>query len=82
VTVDTDTFHVDTVNDRVGINTLTPTTDFHVQGDTYVSGNVDVDTDLTTTGNVTVQSELNVTGNAYVSSNVVVTGNVDVQYRT
>jgi len=67
LTVDTDTLHVDAITDRVGINTLTPSTDFHVEGETYVSGNV------------TIQTDLNVTGNTYVSSNVVVTGNTDVQ---
>jgi predicted acyltransferase (DUF342 family) len=67
LSVNTDTLHVDATTDRVGINTLTPSTDFHVEGETYVSGNV------------TIQTDLNVTGNAYVSSNAVVTGNVDVQ---
>ena len=38
LTVDTNTLHVDSANNRVGINTITPSTDFDVQGNAIVSG--------------------------------------------
>jgi len=40
VTFDSTTFHVDEINDRVGIKTVSPQYPLHVEGQTYVNGNV------------------------------------------
>jgi hypothetical protein len=40
VAVDTNTFFVDSVNDRVGIGTTTPGYDLDVAGDIYSTGNI------------------------------------------
>jgi hypothetical protein len=41
VTVDTNTFHVDTTNNRLGIGTTTPKTTFHNTGDFFIAANSD-----------------------------------------
>ena len=43
--VDGDTLYVNTVDDRVGINTSVPDAELHVVGNVYVSSNLTVDTD-------------------------------------
>jgi hypothetical protein len=50
LTVDTDTLYVDSANNRVGINTATPSTELDVQGDAYVTGT------LTSLGNFLVST--------------------------
>ena len=82
LTVDTDTFHVDAVRDRVGINTLNPQTDFDVNGDAHVRSDftvdtntlfVDASTDRVGVNTLSPSTDFHVEGGAYVS------GNVDVQ---
>ena len=43
LTVDTNTLHVDAVKHSVGIETLTPSANLHVEGNAYVSSTVDID---------------------------------------
>ena len=47
--VDTDTLHVDVSSGRVGINKLTPDANLHVVGNTYVSSNLIVDSNISCT---------------------------------
>jgi len=84
LTVDTDTFHVDTTNNRVGIETKTPSANLHVVGNVYVSSNLTIDTDtlhvdaLTHSVGIetnTPSANLHVVGNVYVSSNLTVDTN-------
>jgi len=79
--VDGDTFYVDAIRDRVGINTLTPQTDFDVVGKVAISSNLTVNTntfhvdavnDSIGIGTVTPAANLHVEGNVYVSSNLTV----------
>jgi hypothetical protein len=42
VTFDTDTLFVDSVNDRVGVGTTTPEAELHVEGNVYMSSNLEV----------------------------------------
>jgi len=79
--VDGDTFYVDAIRDRVGINTLTPQTDFDVVGKVAISSNLTVNTntfhvdavnDSVGIGTVTPTANLHVEGNVYVSSNLTV----------
>jgi hypothetical protein len=81
LTVDTDTLHVDTTNNRVGIETKTPSANLHVVGNVYVSSNLTVDTNTlhvdTTNNRVGIETKdphanLHVVGNVYVSSNLTV----------
>ena len=44
LTVDGDTFYVDSTDDKVGINTLVPDAELHVVGNAYVTSNLTVDT--------------------------------------
>jgi hypothetical protein len=90
LTVDTDTFHVDVVNDSVGVGTVTPHANLHVVGNVYVSSNltvdddtfhVDVVNDSIGVGTKNPSANLHVVGNVYVSSNLTVdtdTFHVDV----
>jgi len=79
--VDGDTFYVDAIGNRVGINTLTPQTDFDVVGKVAISSNLTVNTntfhvdavnDSVGIGTVTPTANLHVEGNVYVSSNLTV----------
>ena len=79
--VDGDTFYVDAIGNRVGINTLTPQTDFDVVGKVAISSNLTVNTntfhvdavnDSIGIGTVTPAANLHVEGNVYVSSNLTV----------
>ena len=81
LTVDTDTFHVDAVRDRVGINTLNPQKDFDVVGEVAISSNLTVngatfhvDTIANRVGinTVTPSTDFHVEGKTYVSGNVTV----------
>jgi hypothetical protein len=90
LTVDTDTFHVDSTTNSVGIETKNPQANLHVVGNVYVSSDLTVDTDtlhVDATGNKVgiktknPDAELHVVGNVYVSSDLTVdtdTFHVDV----
>jgi len=62
-----DVLKVDSVNNRVGVNNLSPSVDLDVTGDAAVSGSLTVDGDLTISGNTTT---LNTT-ELYVEDNKV-----------
>ena len=51
LTVDTDTLYVDATNNKVGINTTTPSEALDVTGNSVVSGDATVGGELTVTGN-------------------------------
>ena len=81
LTVDEDTFHVDTTTHSIGIETKEPDANLHVVGNVYVSSNLTVDEDTlhvdTTTHSVGIETKepdanLHVVGNVYVSSNLTV----------
>ena len=81
LTIDTDTFHVDAVRDRVGINTLNPQTDFDVVGKVAISSNLSVDTNTlhvdASVGRVGINTlspstDFHVEGETYFSGNVTV----------
>ena len=84
LTVDTDTFHVDAVRDRVGINTLNPQTDFDVVGEVSISSNLTVDggtlhvdtiVDRVGINTLTPSTDFHVEGETYISGNVTVNTN-------
>ena len=54
----------------MGINTTLPTTDFQVQGEALISGNLNVTHDITVTENVYVSNNLTVTKDATVEGEV------------
>ncbi len=62
LTVDTNTFHVDSTSNRVGIGKIDPAYTLDVVGNAYISSNLTVDT-------------LDVVVNAYISSNLTVDSN-------
>lgn len=56
-TVDTSTFHVDADNNRVGVGTISPSYDLHVEGDAYVSDSIH------TTNSLIESISINITSN-------------------
>ena len=77
LTVDTNVFYVDATNNRVGVNTTTPSVALDVSGSAQVSGNLTVDTntlyvDATNNrvgiGNTSPTEALDVTGTARAST--------------
>ena len=71
LTVDTNTFHVDVVNKSIGLGTVTPDAELHVEGNVYISSNVTIaDTTLSTsktTGAVKITGGLGVSGNIHAT---------------
>jgi hypothetical protein len=91
LTVDEDTFHVDSTTNSVGIETKNPSANLHVVGNVYVSSNLTVDEDTLHVdaggksiglGTVNPTSNLHVVGNAYVSSNVTTDGTLTLNHPT
>ena len=92
VTVDTNTFHVDAVNNKVGVGTTEPDKTLHVQGDIKFTGTLFEDdapfvtspwvttgTDIYyNVGNVGFGTNANVDANVHVNGNVYVTSNIHV----
>ena len=92
VTVDTNTFHVDAVNNKVGVGTTTPEKTLHVQGDIKFNGTLfDTNGEFVTSpwvttgsdiyynvGNVGFGTNANVDANVHVNGNVYVTSNIHV----
>jgi hypothetical protein len=92
VTVDTNTFHVDTVNNKVGVGTTTPEKTLHVQGDIKFNGTLfDTNGEFVTSpwvttgsdiyynvGNVGFGTNANVDANVHVNGNVYVSSNIHV----
>jgi hypothetical protein len=90
VTVDTNTFHVDAVNNKVGVGTTEPDKTLHVQGDIKFTGTLFEDdapfvtspwvttgTDIYyNVGNVGFGTNANVDANVHVNGNVYVTSNI------
>jgi len=69
--VDTNVLFVDVVNNRVGINTTTPSQDLNVVGNTAITNNATIGNNLTVTANV-------VANNLTVNNNVIIQGNLEV----
>jgi hypothetical protein len=96
VTVDTNTFHVDAVNNKVGVGTTTPEKTLHVQGDIKFNGTLfDTNGEFVTSpwvttgsdiyynvGNVGFGTNANVDANVHVNGNVYVTSNVTAGFNT
>ena len=96
VTVDTNTFHVDAVNNKVGVGTTEPDKTLHVQGDIKFTGTLFEDdapfvtspwvttgTDIYyNVGNVGFGTNANVDANVHVNGNVYVTSNVTAGFDT
>jgi hypothetical protein len=92
VTVDTNTFHVDAVNNKVGVGTTEPEKTLHVQGDIKFNGTLfDTNGEFVTSpwvttgtdiyynvGNVGFGTNANVDANVHVNGNVYVTSNIHV----
>ena len=92
VTVDTNTFHVDAVNNKVGVGTTTPDKTLHVQGDIKFTGTLfEDDAPFVTSpwvttgsdiyynvGNVGFGTNANGDANVHVNGNVYVTSNIHV----
>ena len=90
VTVDTNTFHVDAVNNKVGVGTTTPEKTLHVQGDIKFNGTLfDTNGEFVTSpwvttgsdiyynvGNVGFGTNANVDANVHVNGNVYVSSNI------
>ena len=72
--VDTDTLYVDTVNDRVGVGTSSPDANLHVEGNVYVSSNLEV-------SNINFTGSFNQNGTPFGSSPWTTTGD-DLSYTT
>ena len=64
-TVDTDTFHVDTVNNSVGIGTVSPSANLHVVGNVHVQNATEAFS--TTTGAMTLTGGIGVSGNVHAA---------------
>jgi hypothetical protein len=62
LTVDSGVLFVDTVNDRIGINTLAPSVDLEVNGDVDIVNDLDVGNDLA------IGNDLNVSGQTNLDS--------------
>jgi cytoskeletal protein CcmA (bactofilin family) len=75
VTFDTNVLAVDSVNNRVGINTTTPDAAFQVSGNANVSGNLAVGVNMTIGGSLSVTGAFNPTGNINPTSNNLYVGN-------
>lgn len=56
-TVDTSTFHVDADNNRVGVGTVSPSYDLHVEGDAFISDSIH------TTNSLIESISINITSN-------------------
>ena len=96
VTVDTNTFHVDAVNNKVGVGTTEPDKTLHVQGDIKFTGTLfEDDAPFVTSpwvttgsdiyynvGNVGFGTNANVDANVHVNGNVYVTSNVTAGFNT
>ena len=92
VTVDTNTFHVDAVNNKVGVGTTEPDKTLHVQGDIKFTGTLFEDdapfvtspwvttgTDIYyNVGNVGFGTNANVDANVHVNGNAYVSSNIHV----
>jgi hypothetical protein len=92
VTVDTNTFHVDAVNNKVGVGTTEPDKTLHVQGDIKFTGTLfEDDAPFVTSpwvttgsdiyynvGNVGFGTNANVDANVHVNGNVYVSSNIHV----
>jgi enhancing lycopene biosynthesis protein 2 len=90
VTVDTNTFHVDAVNNKVGVGTTEPDKTLHVQGDIKFTGTLfEDDAPFVTSpwvttgsdiyynvGNVGFGTNANVDANVHVNGNVYVSSNI------
>lgn len=55
VNIDSGVLFVDSINNRVGVNTTNPDTSFHVQGNANVSGSMQVSGNVTVAGTLTFQ---------------------------
>ena len=78
--VDGDTLYVNTVDDRVGINTSVPDAELHVVGNVYVSSNLTVDTDtlhVDTVHNRVGINQVNPTKDLDVNGTIAATRRVD-----
>ena len=73
VAVDTNVLFVDTVNNRVGINTI-PLHPLHVSGNAVIANNMTVGQTLAVTGAVTLSNTLSITGATNALSTLGVTG--------
>jgi hypothetical protein len=83
LTIDTNTLFVDSVLDRVGIGTLTPSTKLHVNGAITANGlisngAVTVANTLTVNGTTNTNGILNVTANAAFAQNVTIANTLTV----
>jgi hypothetical protein len=92
VTVDTNTFHVDAVNNKVGVGTTEPDKTLHVQGDIKFTGTLfEDDAPFVTSpwvttgsdiyynvGNVGFGTNANVDANVHVNGNAYVSSNIHV----
>jgi len=92
VTVDTNTFHVDAVNNKVGVGTTEPDKTLHVQGDIKFTGTLFEDdapfvtspwvttgTDIYyNVGNVGFGTNANVDANVHINGNAYVSSNIHV----
>jgi hypothetical protein len=92
VTVDTNTFHVDAVNNKVGVGTTEPDKTLHVQGDIKFTGTLfEDDAPFVTSpwvttgsdiyynvGNVGFGTNADVDANVHVNGNVYVSSNIHV----
>ena len=84
LTVDEDTFHVDSTTHSIGIETKNPDANLHVVGNVYVSSDLTVDEDTfhvdadgksVGLGTVTPDANLHVVGNVYTSGDLTVDEN-------
>ncbi len=70
VAFDTSTLFVDSVGNRVGIGTTTPSANLTVNGNANITSNVTFGNTLLVTGNVTLSNTLSVTGVATFSNTI------------
>ena len=82
LTVDTNTLHVDSTNDRVGINTTSPNYDLAVVGTAYVSGNLTVDQGSPTLASLHVDATNNRVGIGTTSPSYRLDVDGDINMRT
>lgn len=68
-TVDTNTLHVDADNNRVGIGTISPNYDLHVEGDAYVSDSIHTTNSLIESISININSNNQTLVDSFIMGN-------------
>ena len=68
-TVDTNTLHVDADNNRVGIGTISPNYDLHVEGDAYVSDSIHTTNSLIESISININSNNQTLVDSFIMAN-------------